>query len=197
MTDLVYDLIAKIDQKLSRRFTGKFYGLCEVVNGPGERYPVTCVAKKRERVNPADTWQLQTYHTLGSVVQLPTEDNFGRDITLQQDVTLTVIANVSLGEYLIHKIAKALPDLVRSTHGYSVLENGYTINTDHQSIAVAEFGNIPEDKHRLQKNIWQIGYTLNITECIPVQRFTPCNWILELGRWDDGGCWKDIAIWID
>ena len=197
MTDLVYDLITAIDQKLSRKFNGKFYGLCELVNGQAERYPVTSVAKKRERVNPADTWQLQTYHRLGPVVQAPSEENFGRQITLQQNIILTVIANASLGEFLIHKIAKALPDLISSSHGYSVMEDGYTINNDHQSIATAEFGSAWEDKHRLQKNIWQIEYVLNITECIPVQRFTPCNWILELGRWDDGGCWKDVAIWID
>src|SRR6478736_692460 len=153
MTDLVYDLIAKIDQKLSRSFTGKFYGLCELVNGQGQRYPVTSVAKKRDKVNPADTWQLQTYHRLGQGVQLPNEENFGRAITMQQNLILTVIANVELGETLIHKIARYLPDLVKTTHGYSVLEDGYTINNDHESIAASEFGQAWEDKHRLQKNI--------------------------------------------
>ncbi len=197
MIDLVYDLVAAIDQKLSRKFTGKFYGLCELVNGQAERYPVTSVAKRRDRVNPADTWQLQTYHRLGIGTELPNDENFGRQTTIQQVLILTIIANVNLGEYLVHKIAKALPALTKNLHGYAVLEDGYTINNDHQSIATSEFGNAWEDKHRLQKNMWQITYTLNITECIPSQRFTPCNWILELGKWDDGGCWKDVAIWID
>src|SRR6478736_3703358 len=123
MTDLVYDLIAKIDQKLSRSFTGKFSGLCELVNGQGQRYPVTSVAKKRDRVNPADTWGLQTYHRLGSVTQLPSEEDFGRQITMQQNVILTVIANVDMGEYLIHKIAKALPLQVKSVNGFSILQD--------------------------------------------------------------------------
>jgi hypothetical protein len=197
MTDLVYNIVAAIDQRLSRNFTGKFYGLCELVNGQAERYPVTSAAKKRDRVSPADTWQLQTYHRLSNVLELPSGESFGRQTTLQQSMILTVIANADAGEYLIHKIARAIPELVKTSLGYSVLEDGYTINTDHQGIATNEFGNMPEDKHRLQKNIWQINYVLNITECIATQRYTPCNWILELGKWDDGGCWKDVAVWID
>jgi hypothetical protein len=166
MNDPVYDIIRNIEAALASKFTGKYYGLCELVNGQAERYPVT-IATKRDRVNPADTWQLQIYHRLLAGVRVP-EEEFGRNVVIDQTVRLVIIANVNMGETLPHKIVKALPRKVIVTEGAGMLTDIMNLNTDHETIATTEFGPMPEDKHRLVKNLFVIEYTLRLQLCEPI-----------------------------
>lgn len=166
MTDVLSEMINAIDKALSTKFTGKYYGIVKIVDVNAERYPATITAK-RERVSPMDTWQLQIYHKLGNVLELPNEENFGREITMQQNVSMVVIATVNTGEYLIHKIARSIPQLINGSLGYAVLEDGYTISSNHAQIVAADFGAM--QKERVVKNFWQIDYSLNVTECAPVK----------------------------
>lgn len=166
MTDQLKQIIIAINAQLGNKFTGKYYGICEVVNSQAERYPVT-IGTKRDRVSPADTWQLQVYFKVANALQLPTQEEFGTNVAFQQTLNMIVIANVNLGEDFIYRIAKAIPMLINVTGGYSVLEDGMTINTNHEALATADFGSAFEDKHRLVKNIWSVDFNLSLTYCEP------------------------------
>jgi len=165
MTDNLKNIIEAIDKNYASKFTGKFYGIAELVNGQAERFPVT-VATKRDRINPADTWQLQTYHRVLNSIELPQTETFGLERSYQQTFIMVVIANVNLGEDFIYRFAAKLPNLVKFSGGYTVLADGMNINSDHEAIAQSEFGQAWEDKHRLVKNIWTVTYNLTITYCL-------------------------------
>lgn len=165
MDDLLKALITDIDLGLSMFFTGKYYGLAELVNGQAERYPVTIHNAKRDRINPADTWQLQTYHRILNSTEVSNTENFGREKTYDQIMRMIVITNVNLGESFAWKLLDVMPEQVSSAAGYGVVMDASIINNDHEGIVTTEFGNIPEDKHRLQKNIIAIDYTLKVTLC--------------------------------
>jgi hypothetical protein len=166
MNDPIYDIISSIEKTIAARFTGKYYGVCELVNGQAERYPVT-VATKRDRVNPADTWQLQIYHRLLAALRVPDEE-FGRNVVLDQVVRMVIIANVNLGETLPLKIIKELPRKAIVPNGAGMLTDVMNVDRDHETIATTEFGAMPEDKHRLVKNLFVIEYTLRLQLCEPL-----------------------------
>ena len=164
MTDPIYNLFTAIDKVLEKKFTGKFYGLCELINANGERYPVTAIAQKRERINPADTWQLQIYHRLLGSVRVP-EEEFGRNEVYDQQVRMVIISNPNLGETLPLRIIKALPRQAIVVDASAVVTDAMNLGTDHETIAVTEFGAIPEDKHRLVKNLFIVEYSLRLQLC--------------------------------
>lgn len=164
MIDSLKEIINKVDSVLQAKFTGKYYGLCELVNGQAELYPVT-MATRRDRVNPADTWQLQVYHRIITSTRASGVEEFGRDQKFLIPVRLVVINNPGMGEDFIFRLAQSLPDAVSVEGSYAVLEDSLNISHDHQGIASIEFGSAWEDKHRLTKNISTIEYTLTLTVC--------------------------------
>lgn len=166
MTDNLKNVIDSIDKELQKEFTGKFYGIAEIVNSQAERFPVT-IATRRDRINPADTWQLQTYHRILNSVALPSTESFGTEQRYNQSVMMVVIANVNLGESFIYRFANKLPQVIIFDGGYTVTQDGLSINADHEAIAQTEFGTAWEDKHRLIKNIWVITYNLVVAYCAP------------------------------
>ncbi len=198
MTDIIEDLIKDFDRKMSERFTGKHFHLAEIVAGQSEIYPVTVSAAKRERVAPHDTYSLQTYHRLQTATRGNVESEFGRDIIITQPMLLTVISDPSMGESFVIRYVRNFPKQIKALGAYAVIEDDWQINYNQAQIVSTEFGALPADKHQLVKNIAQITYTLRVVlsyACLP--EFNKCNWILELGKWDDEGCWKDIEVWID
>ncbi len=167
MTDPVYDIFTSIDETLAKKFTGKYYGLCEMVNAQGERYPVTARSVKRERINPADTWQLQIYHRLVNGVRVP-EDEFGRNEVWSYLARMVIITNPNLGETIPIRIIKELPRQVVVIGGSAVITDAMNMVTNHEEIASTEFSAIPEDKHRLTKNLFIIEYSLRLQLCTPI-----------------------------
>lgn len=167
MTDPVYDIFTSIDVTLAKKFTGKYYGLCELVNANAERYPVTSRSAKRERVNPADTWQLQIYHRLLNGIRLP-EEEFGRNEVYSYQARMVIIANPNLGETLPMRIVKELPRQVIVIDGSAVITDAMNIVINHEEIASTEFNSIPEDKHRLTKNLFIVEYSLRMQLCPPI-----------------------------
>jgi hypothetical protein len=165
MTDLIKNIINAIDRSLAMSYSGKYYGVAELVNSQAERFPVT-IATRRDRINPADTWQLQTYHRILNSVQLPTQEEFGRDLAYQITVRMVIITNVDLGEDFIYRFANDMPAQINEASGFGILEDGIQINNDHEAIATQEFGQAWEDKHRLTKNIWAVDYNISLTYCL-------------------------------
>ncbi len=166
MTDPVYDIFTSIDVTLAKKFTGKYYGLCEMVNTQGERYPVTSRSSKREKVNPADTWQLQVYHRIINGVRVP-EEEFGRNQVWSYLVRMVIITNPNLGETIPIRIINALPRQVIVVDSSAVITDAMNIVTNHEEIASTEFSTIPEDKHRLTKNLFIVEYSLRLQLCAP------------------------------
>lgn len=164
MTDALKNIITAIDKSLALKYSGKFYGIAELINKQAERFPVT-IATQRDRINPADTWQLQTYHRILNSLQLPNQDGFGKSLAYNITVKMVVITNVNLGEDFIYRFANSMPTLIKGVNSFAVLEDGLTINNDHEAIASTEFGQMFEDKHRLTKNIWSVDYPLTLTYC--------------------------------
>lgn len=167
MTDPIYDIFTKIDVTISKKFTGKFYGLCEMINSQGERYPATSRSAKRERINPADTWQLQVYHRIINGVRVP-EEEFGRNEVWNYQARMIIIANPNLGETLPIRIVKELPRQVIVVDGSAVLTDAMNLGMNHEEISTIEFNSIPEDKHRLTKNLFVVEYSLRMQLCPPV-----------------------------
>jgi len=165
MTDALKNIITGIDKWYATKLTGKFYGIAELINKQAERFPVT-IATQRDRINPADTWQLQTYHRILNSTQLPTQEEFGKNLAYQITVRMVIITNVNMGEDFIYRMLNLLPTQVRINGAYAVVEDGAQVNNDHESIAATEFGQMFEDKHRLTKNIWSVDYNLSLTYCI-------------------------------
>lgn len=166
MTDILIDQINAFDQYMKTLFTGKFYGMAELVNGQGEMYPVTVHAAKRDRISPADTWQLQTHHRVLTANKVPNAELFGRSKEYLIQMRLVVIANPNMGEGFILRFIDKFPDQVVTPGGYSIVEDILQASFDHPAIAQAEFGSAWEDKHRLTKNFWAINYTLRLnTSC--------------------------------
>jgi hypothetical protein len=164
MTDQIKEIINRIDQILQSQFTGKYHGLCELANGQAELFPVT-IATKRERVNPSDTWQLQTYHRIITSSRTTGLNEFGTEQSFLVPVRMVVINNPNMGEDFIFRLAKSLPNLVTIPDAYAIIDDVLNISHDHQAIATVEFGTAWEDKHRLTKNISTIEYTLTLTLC--------------------------------
>ncbi len=195
MTDPIYNIFTAIDVALAKKFTGKYYGLCEMINAQGERYPVTARSAKRERINPADTWQLQIYHRLLNGVRVP-EEEFGRNEVWNYQARMVIISNPNLGETLPIRIVKELPRQVIVTDGSAVLTDAMNLVMNHEEIAATEFSTIPEDKHRLTKNLFVVEYSLRIQLCVmPIVTSRP--WILANGFWNDVGVWIDTEVWND
>lgn len=162
MTDLIKDFVAKIDAVISAQFTGKFYGLAETFNAQGQTYPAT-IATKRDRISPADTWQLQIYHKQLEITRTP-ELEFGKNKNYAQSMRMIIISNTNLGESLGFRIAQALPLQVIAAPSSSVIDTTEVISND-PAIATTEFGEAWADKYVVTKNIFTIDYTLNITQC--------------------------------
>lgn len=163
-TDPVYDIFTAIDVVLKAAFDGKYYGLCELVNANAERYPVTASPKKRDKVTPWDTWKLQVYHRLLTGTRLP-EEEFGRNEVYNQLARMVIISDPNLGETLPYRMIKELPRQVIVVNASAVITDAMNVATDHEAIAVTEFNTIPEDKHRLTKNLFVIEYSLRLQLC--------------------------------
>jgi hypothetical protein len=164
MTDYIKEIVNSIERALALQYSGKFYGLCEIVQGQGEIFPVT-IATKRDRINPADTWQLQIYHRLLNSTRADSTEDFGKERSYNQVLRLVIISDVSMGESVAHNIANALPELIKVTGAYAVLEDSVNINTDSRSIASTEFGEAWDDKYQVKKNLYAVEYQITLTLC--------------------------------
>lgn len=161
-TDLIVNLIEKIDESLPYKGPGKLYGLAEVINGrDNEVFPVTIPL--RERINPKDTWKIQTYHRQMTSQRGDTSLEFGTQKTFLLTMRNVIIANPEYGEDFIYEYLNEFPEQVAINGAYGVILEPAQIEHDHMVIANAEFGQAWEDKHRLTKNFWSVTYVLQLT----------------------------------
>ncbi len=167
-TDFVKILIGKIDAELPVKGSSKLYGLAEVINGrDNEVFPVTIPL--RTRINPKDTWKLQTYHRQLNSQRGDTSMEFGLNKKFLLTIRHVVIADPEFGEDYIYHYLNDWPDQVATTGAYGVILEPAQIEHDHMAIAAVEFGQAWEDKHRLTKNFWAVQYVLEVTlspECV-------------------------------
>lgn len=136
MTDLLTDIVNKIELGLQSKFTGKYYGLTEIFNAQSQTYPVTTTLQ-RLRISPADTWQLQIYHRALNLTRTP-DLEFGKNKNYAQQMRMVIIANINLGEDLGHKILNALPLQVVVSPNSAVVDTTEVLSND-AAIATTEF----------------------------------------------------------
>jgi hypothetical protein len=175
MTDIIEAIDAWTEEEYSE-LNQKLFGFCELMrkSAAGNEQPMPVTIEGRKQVALDDRRELVTWIRMSDTVQTSNsvEDQdwaFGLDDAPVQYTTLrwVVAHKTTLGEKFIHNLLKAVPSMFE-VEGYQIIsvnKSSSSIDTEHESIYNAEFGNNNYEKHRFTWNLYVINLNIEYIIC--------------------------------
>lgn len=166
------ELVGLIDDEIAACLDGvSANGLCHLVDGDNEKYPITIpvAPAKPVKVVPRDNRLIQTYHrALNSVYEVREDVSFGKKIKSEnkQRMRLVVMVRLDQADTIIDEIVSALPETL-DVDGFSfvsVFKTGQIIR-DRQAIWSEEYGKDYKDSFQLKFYLYAVEYDLRYIKC--------------------------------
>lgn len=145
----------------------KFWGLAEITDKSGDRFPVT--VNGREKVCLDQRYDCVVWHRELSGVQVENEEeSWGLEISNEYRITLrTIVAyKIELGEEFKFEFIENFPAL--DILGYQKMDTSFgRIDLDHEKIAKEEEIHTQYNQHRICWNIFTFENEVQFIYCPP------------------------------
>lgn len=173
------EIIESIDAYTAAKYPQlktKLWGFCELAhktstNQSDQPIPMTAYGyQERKQVALDDRFEFITWMRWVNPATYDINEafSFGRNDARETSVTLRIVVayKVELGEALIFDFVRGLPTRLNlSGFKYVFMDDGPSIDPDHENIYRIELGKTVYEKHRIPWNLYTVDAIFNFIQC--------------------------------